>query len=223
MRSVSLTLALVLVACTDGGKDDTSSIAEDMLYSPCVSTESDAPGDASLPAFGASPMEVFAGLKTAQSGGGNYAEGGPAVTVSAAVEALGTATFVDQEPNPDRGDTGGIEPVFDGCEDFLRIDATLTLTTDDGAFAETMAGTVQVYVAGMTPVGSFSMAAADRAGAWSDPDYQPADWDTLELQVDLGMEAGVGTNGVLTVLGSKTDGETAMQQMEPLVEWTVAP
>jgi hypothetical protein len=41
--------------------------------------------------------------------------------------------------------------------------------------------------------------------------------------VDLGMEAGVGTNGVLTVLGSKTDGETAMQQMEPLVEWAVAP
>jgi hypothetical protein len=75
----------------------------------------------------------------------------------------------------------------------------------------------------MGPVGSFSMAAADRAGAWSDPDYQPADWDTLELQVDLGMEAGVGTNGVLTVLGSKTDGETAMQQMEPLVEWAVAP
>jgi hypothetical protein len=60
-------------------------------------------------------------------------------TVTVTIESAGTAAFVDLEPAERTGSGPAIDLGF-SCEDFVRVDVTVTVTTADGAFDETLDG-----------------------------------------------------------------------------------
>lgn len=105
------------------------------------------------------------------------------------------------------------------CPDQVEIEVTLSLTTDDGRLAESVATRLQasevdLVTAWMTldqPQGTFD--------AW---DFAPAgnDYDDMRAWIDLTWDAS-GASGVVHGQGEGTDGDTAFAENVDIGSWGV--
>ena len=220
-------LAFTLAACTGGGDKPAEDTArgEDMLYSPCVETPQTVAMDETLAAFGATPAALFAPFASPYGGTATYAADSATIGINLSYAQPDAATFLDREPNTGgSGDTGGMEAMADtaasACPDALLFTLTANLHTDDGQLAETFSAAISLESADAAQL-SGEVAVADLEGTWSSPDYQPADYTELDLQISAALAADGSVSGEVGIFGAQefSDG-TASASMDSLLTWT---
>ena len=64
------------------------------------------------------------------------------------------------------------------------------------------------------------------AGTWSDPEFDPADWDTVALRIEATVRADATTHGNVYVFATDTSGEgedgTASATQGELLSWPLS-
>jgi hypothetical protein len=170
MRNLWVPLVLGLAACQLGPAGDGGQQGEETSGCGVVASDVLEPGEDSVLGFGGDAISALAA--GSHSGTLTWASGSTTgVTVD--VGDLGEIRFEDMAWIDDNG--SGIEPA-DDCPDQVAVDATIGLTTEDGAFAESFA----------LPL---TASTADEAGFWTEltldalggsytvTEVDPADYD----------------------------------------------
>lgn len=200
------TLALILVACTGGAKDDDTTdtggtTATGSGWPYCAETltplgwEEAAP-DGTVPGEALAPFEGEHVVVLAYEDGGETA-------LTIRVTRAGEPEWVDQEAvYPGTGPAIGVV-----CWDHVRMPVAARFTTEDGAFAESWE---QTHSAPGAPYStddsglalSYTVDPAMVAGSWTLEGVDPSGYDFLELAI-----AGSTGSGTVVVNGQRTTGD----------------
>jgi len=182
--AVVLGLGSLLVACDpDGGGGGLTSGGEG-LHCDEVATEVPFDQDAGL---GFSPDALIAGVPVTEDATLQWVGGGT-TALSIGWQAGSVARFVDSEAAQD--DTGMQTMMWIECDDRVEVEGTLTFSTADGAFAETLpvvvsgtpeAPTLYVDLDLAALVGSFDIA----------PFVTTAGYDEVRAWLSMGWQGGV--------------------------------
>jgi len=117
-------------------------------------------------------------------------------------------------------DTGGTDTGVGAdhdCAAYFTVIGTWSVATGDGQLAETLAVTARSESATLAHVtGSVDASALVGTYAWGGEN--PAEWDELRLEFTGDVSAD-GDGGLVSLFGSKTDGETAMAMRGDVAGW----
>lgn len=112
------------------------------------------------------------------------------------------------------GDTGGADH---DCPAYLTVTGAWSVATGDGQLAETFAVTARSETATLAHV-TGSVDASALAGTYAWGGENPAEWDELSLEFTGDVSAD-GDGGAVTMMGTQTDGETAMAMRGDVAGW----
>lgn len=232
---VSAFSLISLVACGGSGNDDTGSkgTGDENAWAMCTQVESSVGFAEVVPSLAASAADLSQGLSAAYTAEGAWVAGGAAATVQIGVTLGESVVYVDQEANTGDGGDGGIEPAIaedtsgsvDECPDYLRLSGAFTLATADGVLNEAFDGELILYAPGEGSV-NVEIPLAEVGGTWSDPEYDPADWDTVALWIEATVRADATNSGKVYVFATETSGEgedgTASATQGELLSWPLS-
>ncbi|MCA9566459.1 MAG: hypothetical protein KC656_01410 [Myxococcales bacterium] len=181
-----IALAILLTACTDRASQEGDG---------CMETVSGVGLDDTT-ALGVTPRALVDVAEGTHTGTFIWHRDASTTPVTLVITATETARFVDREPDP-TFDTRGLDLAII-CEDRVEVDVTGTFTTDDGAFAEPLAGALMAW--GPDQPASLSVALdPDALQGTYDMDVDiaavqqdPYDTRSLELGVELSESGVVG-------------------------------
>ncbi len=126
--------------------------------------------------------------------------------------------FVDLEEAPMPDDAGAVLDIAVICDDYLELDAGLSLSTDDGLLADDFDTTLTASTA---DAASFSVD-VDR-GDFAHPEifdpYAAGDYDAEGVSLYGDFSAGAQTSGGLYFQTEGTDGDTAWAASDLVAEW----
>ncbi len=232
---VSAFSLISLVACGGSGNDDTGSkgTGDENAWAMCTQVESSVGFAEVVPSLAASAADLSQGLSAAYTAEGAWVADGAAATVQIGVTLGESVVYVDQEANTGDGGDGGIEPAIaedtsgsvDECPDYLRLSGAFTLATADGVLNEAFDGELILYAPGEGSV-NVEIPLAEVGGTWSDPEYDPADWDTVALRIEATVRADATNSGKVYVFATETSGEgedgTASATQGELLSWPLS-
>lgn len=232
---VSAFSLISLVACGGSGNDDTGSkgTGDENAWAMCTQVESSVGFAEVVPSLAASAADLSQGLSAAYTAEGAWVADGAAATVQIGVTLGESVVYVDQEVNTGDGGDGGMEPAIaedtsgsvDECPDYLRLSGAFTLATADGVLNEAFDGEIILYAPGEGSVNA-EIPLAEVGGTWSDPEYDPADWDTVALRIEATVRADATTHGNVYVFATDTSGEgedgTASATQGELLSWPLS-
>lgn len=108
------------------------------------------------------------------------------------------------------------------CPDVLQVGLAVQFSTADGGFSEDLAA-----VASASSLDSIEwlarQALQDVQGSWRPVDLDPADYDSVSLEVSGSVGASSGSTmtntGTLLLVSSKSDAEAKKGSSEPIASW----
>ena len=167
----------------------------------CKATTADVAMDEVTP-IGVVPADVTAAVPATEDTVFSYSDGTDSDLALTFTPGT-TARFVDLEPDyPDTGTTTAIGII---CDDYVAIDATFTVTTADGVFAEALSAEIQATQAGMPGLRA-PLALTAMGGSFDIGDYTDAtDWDDASASVGVGFVGDGTTRGDVTGRVSGSD------------------
>jgi hypothetical protein len=164
----------------EGSMDDTG--GTDGWGNPCDDTPATlAMGDASPLGFSADEMlAVAAGPNTADA---IWTETSGTTTATLSLAAAGAPVFHDLEFVSDTGDHGGADWDEDSaCPDYLEVPVTMTFSTGDGAFSESISASLTAASLASLSAGA-DLDHAALGGSYTVTEIDPSEWDEFSLSV----------------------------------------
>ncbi len=113
--------------------------------------------------------------------------------------------------------SGGIEPAM-GCEPYVAVDATVTLSTADGLLDETWTGEVRQGSFGASFTGDLD-AVSGTLDLWSFVD-DPTQYDDIRGWIDISFDSA-GSHGQIHGQASGEDGDVAFAENVDIGSWPV--
>jgi hypothetical protein len=223
MRLLPL-LLLALSACFSEGEPrvtDTGLHSGQPDYQACDDTTSVLEQDVAC-ALGFAADDVLAVVAGPASAPATWTDGGAVTTVTIGSSLAGEVVYHDRSPAADTGssdDTGHATGApDDACPDWLEVPITLTLTTDDGAFDESVAASILA----MDTASLWASAELDWSalgGSYVFTEIDPDEWDEVSLGVSAGWSAGAMT-GQVDMNASRTVSEDMGEGITgPVLRW----
>jgi hypothetical protein len=214
----------LLVACSvsQGENEDDTGTHEGRPDSlECSDTSTTLASDEAS-VLGFSADEVLAVMAGPVDAAGTWSADDSAVLVTLSVVAAGDAVFHEREPVEDTGvpDDTGFEmgAPDDGCPDWVEIPVQLALTTDDGAFDETVVGSVLAMDTASLWV-SADLDWTALTGTFTFTEIDPAEWDQVTLSVSAGWVDGSPTGQVDMNASRKVSEDMGEGMVGPVLLW----
>ena len=126
-------------------------------------------------------------------------------TITLSVDLAGDPIFHDREPAPDTGatDTGFASGAPDyQCPDYLELPVSISFSTDDGAFDETVTGSIMAMdLSSLWATAELDWTAL--SGSYTFTEIDPTEWDSVSLSISAGW-AGGDSSGQVDMSASRT-------------------
>jgi hypothetical protein len=215
---------LLLSACFDDTErqgSDTGLHAGQPDYQACDDTTSVLTQDEPCP-LGFSADDVLAVVAGPASASATWTDGGATTTVTIQALLAGEVLYHDRSPVEDTGGPEDTGPAMgapdDGCPDWLEIPITLGLTTDDGAFDESVTASIMA----MDTASLWASAELDwtaLGGNYTFTEIDPSEWDQVSLSVSSGWSAGALTGQVDMSASREVSEDMGEGMVGPVLRW----
>lgn len=212
MRRIFVVLSLGAVACDLGAADpnDGGQFGEE-AGARCEAVGATPLGADEVSALGFAPQALLDLAVGTHADTLAWAQLGTTTGVTLTVSHDGGAMELVDYEVVSEGGSGGMEPAIEPalfCADQVEIEVAVSLTTDDGAFAESW--TVRLAAAEAARA-SFSRELDAVSGTFDPWDHAPAGntYDTMRAWVDVAFDAA-GASGVISGQGEGVEGGDRM-------------
>lgn len=176
-------------------------------------------GDDEDPGVGFTPGEVYAAVEGEHRAVLRFEDGGSTgLSITLARGGAGAEWASAVATDPDTGEALSAEDTQAACPSTLELGLTWTFVTDDGAFDEVFEVTVEPEVASGVDLGTLVQLDAIE-GSFVPEGMDPAEWDTVELQL-FGSVGSAGTTGEVA-LHAERRVITDTSDADESEEWTV--
>lgn len=170
----------------------------------CADLSSDALTVDQASPFGYAPAEIIAFSEGDHQASLSFAGAGAATSVTVTVSSMDDPRYVERQlQEPASGELRGTDGTLP-CEDTVQIDASVAITSTDGAFAEAMDGPFEVDSEGIARL-SRRVAPEALQGSFDFAVFDPTPYDTVELVFDIELRE----DGMSGEIWAETYRETA--------------